>query len=107
MSYDKKHKEKVIEYLEKGNTQEETAKTFGIGTTTIKEWKKQLAKTGNLEKKATRNRKSPKIPREKLEAYITEKPEAYLSEIAKAFNCTGEGVRKAMKKLKITRKKRV
>ncbi len=48
MAYDKKFKERVLKYLEEGHTQEETAKTFRIGTTTIKGWKKQYKETGDL-----------------------------------------------------------
>jgi predicted DNA-binding protein YlxM (UPF0122 family) len=39
--------------------------------------------------------------------YIHENPDAYLSEIADEFNCSTTAVLKALKKLNITRKKRL
>lgn len=41
MAYEKKFRESVLSHLTKGHTQESTAKLFGIGTTTLKEWKRR------------------------------------------------------------------
>lgn len=95
----------MLSYLDEGHTQQATAKVFGIGTATIKEWKKQKGTTGLLPPK-TRKRKPKKIDPEKLIAYIASNPDAYLIEIAEVFNCSIEAIRKALIKLKITRKKR-
>jgi len=105
MSYEKSFKERVLTYLAEGHTQAETAKTFGIGTTTIKEWKRRVAANESLEPKI-RNRRPKKINPDELKAYVAAHPDAYLPEIALQFNCTGEAVRRALKRLKITRKKR-
>lgn len=105
MAYDKKFKKRVLEYIEEGHTQKETAELFGIGTTTIKEWKKQYKETRELTIKP-RRRKPKKIEPEKQKSFIRENPDAYLSEIAKEFNCVTSAVHKALKKLKMTRKKR-
>ena len=105
MAYDKKFKRRAIEYMEEGNTQEATAKIFGIGTTTLKEWKKQHKTTGDFPIKI-RQRSPKKLPPDDLKRYMETHPDAYLSEIAEHFGCTGEAVRQMLDKLKITRKKR-
>lgn len=94
MGYDKKYKEKVLEHIKKGNNQERTAKLFGIGTATIKEWKKRVETGEGLEARK-RQRKPKKIEPEKLKSYVSENPDAYLREIAKEFGCVPSAVRKA------------
>ena len=105
MSYDKKFKLQVLKHVASGKTQEETAKLFGIGTTTLKVWKRQYEQGMSMEPKK-RIRQARKLPREELRAYIEKHPDAYLSEIGNHFGCTGEAVRCALKTMGITRKKR-
>jgi transposase len=50
----------------------------------------------------TRNRK---IDLQKLKEAVERKPDAYLSELAKMFDCTGQAIFYALKRLKITVKK--
>ena len=47
-----------------------------------------------------------KINPEKLIAYVAEHPDAYQKEIAEEFGCSATAICLAMKRLKITRKKR-
>jgi len=49
MGYDKKHREKVLEYIDKGHTSREAHEMFGVGTTTISQWKVLKKETGKLE----------------------------------------------------------
>lgn len=105
MAYDKKFKERVLAHLAKGNTQESTAKLFGIGTTTLKEWKRRKEANESLEPRI-RQRKPKKLPPDALRAYVDAHPDAYLFEIAEHFNCSITSVRRALNKLQITRKKR-
>ena len=104
MAYDVKFREKVLNYIAKGNSIEKAHEVFEVGTTTIKEWKKLKKETGKLEKRPL-DRKPSKICPDQLKAYISENPDSYLSEIAEIFNCTPEAVFYALKRLKITRKK--
>jgi DNA-binding MarR family transcriptional regulator len=60
--------------------------------------------TGSLEAKK-RKHPAKKLPRQELTDYIAAHPDAYLSEIAEHFGCSGTAVSKALKILKITRKK--
>ena len=93
-----------MEYIDKGNTIEKTHEIFGVGITTIKEWKKLRKETGKLEKRPLK-RTNRKICPDRLIAYISENPDSYLIEIAEVFNCTYSAIFYAMKHLKITCKK--
>lgn len=104
MSYDKKFREKTIEYYEKGHTYKETSKIFGISTNTLSLWLKQKRETGSLERKYRLY--ESKIKENDLNKYIKENPQAYQSEIAEYFNCDISTVCRRLKRLKITRKKR-
>lgn len=106
MSYPEKYRERTIEYRQEGHTLEETKAAFKVAITTIQKWEKQLKEKGDLKpKKPVRRHK--KIDPEKLKAYVAEHPDAYQAEIAKEFNCCQSAVQKALKRLKITRKKRL
>jgi len=104
MAYSIKFREEVIKFIDKGHTVQQAHEVFNIGTTTIKEWKRQQKETGKQEIKI-RNRKPTKLDPVKLRAYVSENPDSYLREIAEVFNCNESAVRKAFKRLGITRKK--
>jgi transposase len=104
MSYDKKLRERALEYWAAGHTKAETAAVFKVGTSTLQTWKSQLNETGTLEPKKRRETWR-KIDPEKLKAYLEEHPDAYLKEIAQVFECSDVAVLKAMRRLNITRKK--
>ena len=106
MGYEKKFRERVLKHLGKGNTHNETAKLYGIGTTTLSQWKR-LAKQGDDLEIKPRKRKPKKIEPEKLRTYVQEHPDAYLSEIARELHCATSSVHEALVKLGMTRKKRV
>ena len=104
MSYSKDYRERTIEYRQAGHTLEETHQVFKISITTIRKWEKQLKETGDLEKKEL-HRSFRKIDPEKLKAYVAEHPDAYQTEMAKEFGCSESGIRDALQRHKITRKK--
>ena len=104
MSYDSKFRRRALEYWEDGHTQRETAKVFKISTFTLQGWKSQLKNTGKLESKK-RVETWRKIEPSRLRAYVTEHPDAYLREIAEEFGCSDTAVMKALRRLKISRKK--
>ena len=105
MSYPKKYRERTIEYRQAGHTLEETHQIFKVSRSTIQIWEKQLKETGDLGQKEL-HRSFRKIDPEKLKAYVAEHPDAYQSEMAKAFGCSESGIRDALRRHKITRKKR-
>ena len=106
MSYDKKYRERAVEYSLEGHTLEETSKIFKVGPTTLKKWLKKYKETGDLSDKPL-NRRPKKICPEKLTEYLGEHPDAYQSEIAEVFGCSQAAVSQAMKKGKITQKKTI
>ena len=84
---------------------EATHQVFKVSKSTIQKWEKQLKETGNLEKKDL-HRSFRKIDPEKLKAYVAAHPDAYQSKMAEAFGCSESGIRNALRRHKITRKKR-
>ena len=104
MSYDIKYRQRAIEYWQEGHSKKETAEVFKVSPTTLHTWKSQLKETGTLSPKK-RTETWRKIDPEKLKQYNDEHPDAYLKEIAEEFGCSDTAVRKAFKRLKITRKK--
>ena len=105
MSYSKDYRKRTIEYRQTGHTLEETHRTFKVSISTIQRWEQQLKETGDLGKKEL-HRNFRKIDPEKLRASVTEHPDAYQSEMAEAFGCSESGIRDALRRNKITRKKR-
>ena len=93
-----------MEYLKEGHSYRQGQEVFKVGIATMAEWKKRLVETGSLAKKPL-NRGFKKIDPEKLKAYVNEHPDAYLREMAEVFQCGVNSVSKALKKMRITRKK--
>ena len=104
MSYDIKFRQRVIGYLGEGHTEKETAAVFKVSTATIWKWKSKLNETGTLAPKK-REARWRKIDPEKLREYVRDHPDAYQHEIAAAFGVRLYAIQKALKRLKITRKK--
>ena len=95
-----------MEYVLEGHTQEETARVFKVGVTTIKRWRTSYEVTGSTGGGYTvANRAAKKIDPEKLDAYMNEHPDAFLKEIAQAFSCCIEAARKALLRGNYTLKK--
>lgn len=105
MAYSVDLRSRVIDFIESGHTQEEASKVFKVGTSTITRWLALLSETGRLEKRAL-NRTSPKFESEKLKAYIEENPDALLGDVARHFGGSISGAFYALKREKITLKKR-
>ena len=105
MSVSKDYRERIIEYRQAGHTLEETHQVFKVSRAAIQEWEKRLKETGDLGKKEL-HRGFRKIDPEKLKTYVEEHPDAYQPEMAEVFGCSESGIRDALRRLKITRKKR-
>ena len=104
MAYDKELRLRAIEYWNDGHSKKGTAAVFQVGTTTLQTWKSQLKETGTLEPKKRRETWR-KIDPEKLKQYNEDHPDAYLEEIAEAFECSDTAIMNAFRRLKISRKK--
>jgi transposase-like protein len=104
MSYDKKFKERAIEYHAEGNSVRKTASTFGISPNTLNEWLKKHRLSGDLGRRYRSYK--PAIAEESLVEYLKNNPSAYQSEIGEHFGCHQSVVCRALKRYNITRKKR-
>ena len=104
MSYDIKYRQRAMDYLSEGHSYRETAATFKVSATTLQAWKSQLNESGTL---APKKRKETwrKIDPDKLCKYVEEHPDAYQRELAAAFGVRLYAIQKALRRLKITRKK--
>jgi len=104
MSYDIKYRQRAMRYLNEGHSYRGTAATFKASPFTLQQWKNQLNVTGTLSPKK-RKETWRKIDPAKLREFVGEHPDAYQYEIAAAFGVRLYGIQKALKRLKITRKK--
>lgn len=107
MAYDEKYRARAVAFKESGKTFKELKEVFGICSYSYYAWKKNKERTGYYapakKEKATRKRK---IDPAALELAINEKPDAYLRELAKKFNCSTTSIHNRLKQSKITLKKR-
>ena len=93
-----------MEYWNDGHSKRATAAVFKVSTFTLQQWKNRLNETGNLEAKKRRETWK-KIEPAKLKEYIEQHPDAFLKEIGDAFGCSDVAILKALKRLRISRKK--
>jgi len=106
MGYSTDARAMVMKYRDNGHTLEETHREFGVSISTIRDWEKLREETGSLGKRELD--RSPRVyPSEELHAYIAENPDAFLKEIAEHFGGSIPGAADALKREKITYKKRL
>jgi len=104
MSYDVKFRQRAIEYWKDGHSKRTTAAIFKVSASTLQEWKSQLKESGTMEAKKRRETWR-KIDPVRLAEYVEQHPDAYLKEMAEEFGCSDTAVMRALRRLKITRKK--
>lgn len=105
MAYSIDFRKRAIAFMEEGHTYAELYSAFKIHPSTLCAWRKLLMKNGSLEPEY-RETRTRKIDLQKLQQALERKPDAYLSELAKLFDCTEQAIFYALKRLKITVKKR-
>lgn len=105
MAYSEDYRKRAVEYYHEGHTQAEVREAFKVHPKTLRDWEARMAE-GTLKPTYPETRKPKKLPLDELIAYVEEHPDAFLREIGEHFDCSCEAVRKALKKLNITRKKR-
>jgi len=104
MAYDKKFREQVLKFIDKGHSKAEAARVFEVDPKTIWEWQKLLKETGKLDNRP-KEKWHKKICPIKLKAYYNENPDSYLFEAANYFDCSTTAIFTAKRRHKITRKK--
>ena len=105
MAYDNKFKKRTIEYHMEGNSTRKTSETFGISSNTLNTWLKEYREHGEfLNKPKPAN--NTKLTEEALLAYFKDNDDSYQAETAKHFGVSQSGISRALRRLKISRKKR-
>lgn len=99
-------RERVLEYLESNNDKKIASQLFRVGIATIYRWVRQRSEKGHLQPHR-REYVYRKLDYKCLAQYVTDHPDHFLSEIAEHFSVTEQAIFYALKKLKITRKKRI
>lgn len=98
-------RQKVVEFVLRGESKEEAARVFNIGIDSVYRWLRLYNKTGNLKPKK-RVFLPKKVNIESLRAYVAKNPDHTLTEIGVALALGAQTVWKYLKRLKITRKKK-
>jgi transposase len=105
MAYSIDFIKRAVAYKQDGHTFMELDEAFGIPSATYYDWEEKL-ESGHFDVKVKRERRR-KIDKDKLKQAVSEKPDAFLKEYAKQFNCTPVAIFYALEGLNITRKKRL
>ena len=105
MAYSRDFRKKVLSYCERIGSITEASHVFQISRNTIYGWLKLKEKTGELNHQV-KGTKPRKVDRDRLKNYLTDNPDAYLTEIASEFDCHPTTIHYALKAMGYTRKKR-
>jgi transposase len=102
MAYSKDFRQKALSIREeRGLSLLETAELLGVGVASLFRW------TKNPEPSQTRNKPATKIDMEALARDVEEKPDDFQYERAIRLGVSESCVGRALKRLKVSRKKRV
>ncbi len=102
MAYSIDFRRKVLEIKARtGLSFEETAHRFGVSKSSVSRWAKRL------EPSRTRNKPATKIYPDQLIRDVEQHPDAYQHERAERFGCSQRGICDALKRLKISREKKI
>ena len=105
MAYSIDFRKKVLSYCERTGSITEASHVFQISRNTIYGWLKLKEKTGELNHQV-KGTKPRKVDRDRLKNYLTNNPDAYLTEIASEFDCHPTTIHYALKAMGYTRKRR-
>lgn len=100
-------RERVLSYIQDGHSQKEAREVFKIPRQTIYNWLRLKSETGDFRMRRSGQRRSSKIDEGKLKEVVSGHPDYYLWELAVFFQATPSGIYRALKRHKITRKKRL
>lgn len=99
-------RKRVISFIENGGKKLEASRRFNVCRPTIDKWLLLKKETGGLESPPLPPRSWRKLNPEDLLAYVEAHPDGMLEDYAEHFQTSPSGVWRALKRLKITRKKR-
>lgn len=106
MSYSNDLRKRALKFVGEGGSIKEACLLFEVSRSSFQRWRLKQKNTGSLAPKS-RVRVPYKIDNDKLTAFVDNHPDAYLNEIAAHFQVSIPCVSIALKRLRITRKKRV
>jgi len=104
MSHSTDLRTRVLYYIEAGGLIKSACVLFKVSRSSIQRWRDKKEETGSVSP-VLRINAPYKINDAALQSYIQANPDAYLSEMAVHFGVTSSGLWRALKRLKITRKK--
>lgn len=104
--YSKDLRERVIAFIENGGKKLEASRRFNVSRPAIDRWLKLKQTKGDLEDPPPLPRSWRKLNPEKLLSYVAENPDLMLQDYAKHFQTSASGIWRALKRLKMTLKKR-
>ena len=99
-------RERVVSYIQDGHTQKEASTVFKLPRQTIYNWLRLKVETGHLRMRRSGKHSSLKLGKEALHQAVDRYPDHYLWELAALFQVSPSGIYRALKRYKITRKKR-
>ena len=98
-------RKRVLDYLRRKDDKKAASELFNVGIATVYRWIKQQKEKGHVEPHH-REYVYKKLDYNLLAQYVKDHPDHFLLEIAEHFSVTEQAIFYALKKLKITRKKR-
>jgi len=106
MAYSLDMRQRALELVKEGKSKTEISRMFGVSRTSVLRWEKRASR-GELAAIYPKERGGWRVDDEKLKAYVAKHPDAYQAEIADAIGAKENTVCRALKRLKISRKKRL
>lgn len=97
-------REKVIEFISKGNTQRLATKIFNLNKATVNRWWRRHIEEGHINPRKNLGKK-PKVMEEEFKLYITQNSNFTTAEIGKHFGMSAPGALYWLRKLGFSYKK--
>lgn len=105
MSHSEEIREQVLNHFSNGSSIKDIIEIYNISRSSFQRWRKSKLETGSVSIKP-RVVEPYKLNNTDLISYITKNPDAYIQEIAEEFQVTNGCISIALKRLKISRKKK-
>ena len=99
-------RERAIAFIDEGGSKVDACRIFKIGHNTIYLWIRQREERGTVEPKVRGKYKTRLLDDAKLSEHVKANPDATLVEIAEVFSVSHVAIWKALRRLKITHKKK-
>lgn len=104
--YSEDLRERVIAFIDEGGSKANACRIFKIGHNTIYLWIRQRQSRGTIKPKLRGKYKARLLDDAKLSEHVKNHPDATLVEMAKVFSVSHVAIWKALRRLKITHKKK-